>query len=228
MTPPEMMPGTMSQDILSLAAAFGLIYCLSAIRRGSGKAWLWWLGLTGYLLYAYGLYAFERLYNGFFLLYIGIFSCCIYSVILFFRSADLRIFKETLNRRAPRTGTAVYLLVLVMIFTLVWMRMILPAIKSHVPPNGSSIFVMDLAFFLPLLTIAAVQLLKRRPLGDFLAPVLLIKMGVLGLSVFLGGLLAPHYGQPLDWPMLGLFALLGVGGAVLALHFLRRLGPLSS
>jgi len=40
MTPQEMIPGAVSQDIISLAAVIGLIVTIGAIKRGSNRAWL--------------------------------------------------------------------------------------------------------------------------------------------------------------------------------------------
>ncbi|NJL81093.1 MAG: hypothetical protein HC917_24060 [Richelia sp. SM2_1_7] len=47
-TPEELLPGVISQDIISLVASLGLLVCLVAIRRGAHRAWTVWLGLTGY------------------------------------------------------------------------------------------------------------------------------------------------------------------------------------
>ncbi|NJL81092.1 MAG: hypothetical protein HC917_24055, partial [Richelia sp. SM2_1_7] len=63
---------------------------------------------------------------------------------------------------------------------------------------------LDLAFVLPLLVIGAVLLFRKKPFGDLLAPVILIKAGTLGFSVFLGELLKPYFGQGLDPFMIGL------------------------
>ena len=65
------LPGMLSQDIVSLFSAAGLVGALWMIRRGSQKAWLVWTGLNGYLFYAYALYSFERVYNPLYLVYIA-------------------------------------------------------------------------------------------------------------------------------------------------------------
>jgi hypothetical protein len=77
-TPDTLMPGAVSQDLVSLLAAVGLFVCILFIQRGSGLAWLIWVGFLGYLLYAYALYCFERLYNLLFQFYIAILGLTIY------------------------------------------------------------------------------------------------------------------------------------------------------
>ncbi|MDM9383871.1 hypothetical protein QUB80_24605 [Chlorogloeopsis sp. ULAP01] len=52
-------------------------------------------------------------------------------------------------------------------------------------------------------------------MGDLLVPVILIHMGTLGTSVLLGELLSPLFGQALDIFMIGLFAVVGLGGLAL-------------
>ena len=223
--PAKMLPGVMSQDIVSFISAFGLLVTMCLIKKGSGRAWIVWLGLTGYLLYAYALYAFDGVYNLFYLFYVAIFGLCVYTVIMFFIKADFSVFTTDYKKALPRKSAAVFLLVLTVMFLLIWMSMIIPGILANEPPAGNSIFVMDLSFFLPLLVICAFQLLHGRPFGDFLASVLLVKMGTLGFSVFLGELLNPLFGRGLHPPMIAVFALLSLGGIMFAVLYLNRLAP---
>ena len=62
-TPESLMPGAVSQDMVSFLAAAGLFLCIIFIRRGREVDWLIWVGLLGYLFYAYALYCFEGVYN---------------------------------------------------------------------------------------------------------------------------------------------------------------------
>ncbi|WP_016877945.1 hypothetical protein ACF3DV_23945 [Chlorogloeopsis fritschii PCC 9212] len=112
------------------------------------------------------------------------------------------------------------------LFLVVWLAQIVSAIGYGTPPDTSSVLVLDLAFFLPLLAIGAVLFLREQPLGDLLVPVILIHMGTLGTSVFLGGLLSPLFGQPLDLFMIVLFAVVSLGGLAFAFITLSRFGQL--
>lgn len=223
LTPHELLPGAMSQDIVALISAIGIVVAIRQIIKGCNLAWLVWLGFTGYLLYAYAIYSFDRVYNNFFLIYIAIFGLSLYTIILFFMHADLSQFDFTKNITLPRKSVGLYFLILVLMFLMVWLSIVIPGMHNNKPPVGNSIFVLDLSFFLPLLTIGAFQLFAKKPFGDFLASILLIKMGALGFSVFLGELLRPFFEQQLNFPMISLFAFLGLGSILLAVIFIGKL-----
>ena len=216
----------MSQDIISLIASLGLFACLMTIKRGANRAWLIWLGLTAYLFYAYALYALDAIYNNFFLCYIAIVGLTIYTTILFFANVNLDFFQRIEERQIPRKIIGIYLLFLAALFYIVWLSQIFSTIRSGVSSGINTVWVLDLAFFLPLLAIAAVLLFRRKPLGDLLAPVVLIKAGTLGFSVFLGELLKPYFGQILDPFMIGLFAILSLGSLTFAGITFSRFGQL--
>ena len=164
-TPETLLPGAMSQDIVSFLAALGLLVCLWSIRRGAQRAWLVWASLNGYLFYAYALDSFEQVYNPLYPVYIALTGLTLYSILFFFVWMDTEFLMRLDASRLPRRAIAAYLLLLVAMFVTVWLSLILPGIASQTPPDGASIFVMDLAFFLPLLVIIAVLLLRDRPLG---------------------------------------------------------------
>ena len=225
-TPEELLPGVMSQDIISLLASLGLLVCLVAIRRGAHRAWTIWLGLTGYFFYAYALYAFDAIYNRFFLCYIAIVGLTVYAAILFFANVNLDFFQRVEERQIPRKIISIYLFFLSALFYIIWLSQIFSTIRSGVSSGINTVWVLDLAFVLPLLVIGAVLLFRKKPLGDLLAPVIPIKAGTLGFSVFLGELLKPYFGQVLDLFMIGLFAVLGLGSLTLAGLTFSRFGQL--
>jgi hypothetical protein len=227
-TPEKLLPGVMSQDIISLVASLGLFACLVAIKRGVNRAWLIWLGLTVYFFYAYALYAFDAIYNRFFLCYIAIVGLTIYAAILFFANVNLDFFQGVEERKIPRKIVSIYLLFLAALFYIVWLSQIFSTIRSGVSSGINTVWVLDLAFFLPLLAITAVFLFHKKLLGDLLAPVILIKAGTLGFSVFLGELLKPYFGQALDPFMIGLFAVLSLGSLTFAGLTFSRFGQLKS
>ena len=65
---------------------------------------------------------------------------------------------------------------------------------------------------------------REDSLGDALAIPVLIKVGTLGISVLLGTLLAPWFGQEIDPASVGIYALLGLGPLVFVVPFLLSLG----
>ena len=111
---------------------------------------------------------------------------------------------------------------LVAMFVTVWLSLIIPGIQAQQPPDGATIFVIDLAFVLPLLAIVAVMLIRHQPMGALLAPTVLIKVATLDCSVLLGTLIAPFFSQSLDWGSVGVYAVMDLGSAALAIFVLMH------
>ena len=221
-TPDKLLPGTVSQDIVSFLAALGLLASNWAIHRRIQRAWLLWVALLGYLFYAYALYSFDHIYNPLYLLYIALTGLALYSLIFFFMWLDPDTVVRLDLAKTPRLAIAVYLLMLVAMFVTVWLSLIIPGIQAQQPPDGATIFVIDLAFVLPLLAIVAVMLIRHQPMGALLAPTVLIKVATLGCSVLLGTLIAPFFSQSLDWGSVGVYAVMGLGSAALAIFVLMH------
>ena len=83
LVPDDIFPGCLSQDLVSLVAALLLPKVASrSMIDGSLRATSIWLGLTGYLMYAYGIYVFEAVVNKLYLVYIFIFGTCLWTIIV--------------------------------------------------------------------------------------------------------------------------------------------------
>ena len=221
--PDTLFPGTLSQDVVSLVVSILLLIVLIKLRNSSEKIYIVWAALIGYLLYAYGIYAFGGVYNMFFLCYIAIFSLALFTLIIFFSSVDLDYFVEVRTEHIPRRTFAVFLLLLAILFIVIWLKIIIPSMIDKVQPEGNSIFVFDLSFFIPLLVLCAIKLFQNKKLGFLLSGILLMKMGFLGFSVLLGGLIGPFFGQPLSIFQSILFAILGIGSFIFAIIYINAL-----
>lgn len=222
-TPARLIPGAVGQDLFTVWACTGLVLCLGAIRRGAEWPWLFWVGLTGYLLYAYGLYSFEGTYNPLFLVYVALLGLSLWGLILFFGRARLAVIQPAPGRPPPRRLVATLFLLLVVLFLVLWLATLLPAMAERARPEGNTIFVFDLSFFLPLLLLEAVLLLRRRPLGDQLAVPILVKLTTLGSSVLLGALLVPVFGGDPVPGEVATYAVMGLLPASLVVPYLRRI-----
>jgi protein-S-isoprenylcysteine O-methyltransferase Ste14 len=222
-TPHALLPGAASQDLVTVVASLGILGCVLATRRGHDKLWLVWTGLLAYLTYGYALYAFERVYNGFFLTYVAILGLSVYGLGSFFARADLSAVSASSVRPPPRRSTAGLLIVLLLLFVTLWLSVLIPAMASRTPPPGSAIFVLDLAFFLPLVGLEALLLLRTSHLGDVLAVPILVKLVTLGTSVLTGTLLVPLFGGTLVLSEVATYTLLGVAPLGFLVLFWRRI-----
>ena len=217
--PDHLRPGAWSQDTISAPAALALLAVNARLRppikRAWGKGWLLWAGLVGYLFYAYALYSFDAVLNPAYPLYLGIMALALLALVLFLRAVDPARLRATISP-PPRRAVALLFALLVVLFTGLWLAQLLPAMAARQPLPGQTIYVLDLAIALPLTGLTAWLLWRGHPVGDLLAIPMLMKVAVLGVSVFIGTL----YGWALfDGPFmpfdLALYALMGFGPALL-------------
>ncbi|MBN2016592.1 MAG: hypothetical protein JW794_00415 [Candidatus Cloacimonetes bacterium] len=222
-TPDNFFPGVLGQDVVSLVVSILLLIVLLKLRNSSEKIYLVWIALLSYLLYAYGIYAFDKVYNMFFLFYVAIFGISLYSLIIFFGSIEITYFQEIRTEHIPRRTIAVFIMLLGVIFIIAWMQIIIPSMIDKTQPEGNPIFVFDLSFFIPLLIISGIALFRNKKLGFLISGILLMKMGFLGFSVLLGALISPYFGLPLSIFDVFLYAILGIGSFIFAIIYINAL-----
>jgi hypothetical protein len=208
-------PGAWSQDTMSALAALGLLVVNGRLRKDWEKGWLIWAGLIGYLIYAYALYSFDRVMNPAYPVYLMILSLSVCAALLFLRAVDPMALRVG-SRPPPRRAVAGLFGLLVVVFTALWLTQLMPAMRARQPLAGQTIFVLDLAFALPITALTAWLLWRASPAGDLLAIPMLMKVSVLGASVFLGTLYTWTF---FDGPFLAfdlaLYTLMGLGPATL-------------
>ena len=221
--PDHLRPGAWSQDTISAPAALALLAVTWRLRQGWAKGWLIWAGMVGYLIYAYGLYSFDRVMNPAYPFYLAVLAASVLAAILFVRAVEPAALTSA-RRPPPRRAVAGLFGLLVALFTTLWLSQLLPATAARQPLPGHTIFVLNLAFALPLTGLTAWFLWRGSVLGDLLAIPMLMKVAVLGISVFLGTFYTWAF---FDGPFLAfdlaLYALMGFGPAALIWPFWRGL-----
>jgi hypothetical protein len=217
------------QDFATLIAgvpllALGLWLC----ARGSVRGRLVALGALGYLLYTYAVYAFVAVLGPLTLLDIAVVGLAAWSLGLAVGALSGAEVEEAVGLRLRRRAAGVFLLVIAALFTLLWLSQIASAALTGVLPQAlidagwptSPIYVLDLAFVLPLCALTGVRLLRDRVGAARLAVPLLVfatllSAGVLSISAF-----AAFDGQPLEVVQVAIFAVVTVAAAALALSAL--------
>ena len=158
--------------------------------------------------------------NPLYLGYIGAFALSVWAMFAFFARTDLTHVRPT---RPLRRLTAALFVLLSALFLLLWLSILNPAMQTRTPPQGATIFVFDLALVLPALTATAVLLWRGLPWGGVLALPLLMKAATMGLSVLIGTLIAPPWGQPVAPDEVATYAALGLLPAALLWPWWRAL-----
>lgn len=205
--PTILIPGTFSQDLISLLS--GIILALLSLwflRQPALMIFVAILGLISYFLYAYGLFVITGAYTSLYLVYLVIWGLSIYSLIFGLASFDMEKVRSLSLASGPRIAIAVFLLVIVAGFVPLWLASLIPYTRTHLRPDFYGIFVMDLGVVMPALGIIAIMLLCRRHFAYILAGVALIKAFTLILSVAVGTAIAPLYELPIDWVMLSVYS----------------------
>ncbi len=209
-----------------------LVLSMALVERGH-LAWIiGWLGALGSIAYQSVLFLFGTPFNAFFFLYVAMLSLSVWALIALGGRLPVSSVAQRVGANAPTRFVAGYLLVNVALFLLLWLQATVPAVLSTDPPaflagtgmTTGPVQVIDLAFTLPLMALAAWLLFQRRPWGYILTGSLLVLLAIESASIGVDQWMA-HAADPASTvasdAMTPVFAVLTVIGlAVLAL-FLR-------
>ncbi|MGB2908075.1 MAG: hypothetical protein WBB73_13295, partial [Candidatus Aminicenantaceae bacterium] len=129
--------------------------------------------------------------------------------------------------------TGIFLLLIAAMFYLLWLKDIVPAILSNSIPASVSdygllvnpVHVLDLAFVLPGLIIAALLLMKKHQLGYILTPIFLVFILILAVALIGMVVMLKFKGLSDDISVAAIFAVLAVISAIFLFVFLRHLKP---
>ena len=149
--------------------------------RGSIAARLIWMGTLVYLVYDFLGYAFATHFNSMFLAYCAVLGLSFFALVETLLTLPIPEIAHRFGPRTPRKTTAAVLLLMGLAMVFHWMSEILPALFAGRVPQAvrdSGLFtepvaVLDLAFGAPACLLVAILLLRRKPLGIVLGPVLL-------------------------------------------------------
>lgn len=227
-----------AQDFISLFVTVPvMLVCFVFALRGSHRARLVWLGMLGYTLYSYILYAFYVRFNSLFLVYVATLALTLYTFIGAITTTDHLAVREAVlsHRKNPakfRRRNAVVLFTIAGLFYLLWLSEIIPALLAGVTPqsildNGlptNPVHVLDLSFLLPGLIITGILLLKDHPLAYVITPIFYSYAAMLGLAIIAMVILLVQQGYPVVIPQVVIFALMTLVNTALLLSYTKQLG----
>lgn len=147
----------------------GLVTSARGSVRGRAAA----IGALGYLTYNAMLLVYATPFNELFLAYVALLGLSLWSLVSALIDPLPLLAPDT---RLPARGIAAFILTVVVLNALAWLRVVVPDLGQDPPGfldgtglTTNPIYVQDLAIWLPALAIVAVLLWKRRPSGIFLA-----------------------------------------------------------
>lgn len=188
----SVVPQALGQDAVTLFCVVPLLAVATvAMRRGSLRGRLLWLGALGYMVYAYGTYALWAHWNPLFLVYVALFGLSLYAVALGLVRTDAAALRAAFGTRPRVRPVARFLFATAILVSALWLSEEVTAlIRGVVPPtivqmesDTNIVHVFDLGVVMPAFVIAAVLLLRDRSWGYVLAGLLLVKAATIGLAV---------------------------------------------
>jgi hypothetical protein len=211
------------QDLLSLLAVPVLVISLIAAWRNSLRGLILLAGILLYVAYAYSLYAFGAIYNGFFLVYIALVGLPIYALIGIVTHIPIEAYRTQFKAHFPEKLVSLYLMSVAILIMSVWISFLLRAMATQTLSQGiNTVYVLDLALLLPAFILSAIQLWRRRPLGYLLSGIFLVKAVTLGLSIVLGKMVAYVQLGLFSVERVGLFGIITLVGIVVLAVYLRN------
>ncbi len=221
----QILPGLISQDIISLIAALTLMTYAVSMNERDSVAHLIVLGLLVYFFYAYGIYAFERIYNWAYLAYLAIFSLSFFATIYEFASFRQECLAQLEVSTRIRNVAVGFLLVNAAIFAALWVSHLVPLMQTGKRIEFTySIYVLDLCFIVPLFVIASIMALREQPLALGAIPALLTAGFFILFPIAIGeGLKLFVYQTSGDPGAIALFSGLSAAFLVMAILYFRGL-----
>ena len=195
---PATLPTFLGQDGITLVVILPLLLgSVWATRRGSLRGLLLWTAALFYLAYSYAYYVLSPEFNVLYLAYIGIVAMSLYGCLYLLISTDAQAVAARFSARTPVRVASAFLMTLSLGLGLAWVSMIVSHLTSGATPSRVSqvVWPMDLVVAFPAMFWGGVWLWRRQPLGYAVATVLLIKGGLLGLTLVVNTWLASTWGR---------------------------------
>ncbi|AGK96988.1 hypothetical protein [Clostridium pasteurianum] len=171
------------QDISNLFFVVPILLVSSFYAsKGNKIAKIIWIGTMITNIYSYVIYCFAVHFNFLFHVYCLILGLSIYSVIYFCINNFKEDFRNWFTEKVPTKAIGIFLFTIAVIFVLLWLSQSLPGALTNTVPESISndglltnpIHVLDFSFYLPLIFITAVMIIKKKTLGYILAPMMTV------------------------------------------------------
>lgn len=219
------------QDVANLIAFPAMAVAAYFAGRGSMRAYLVWMGLLVYSAYTYAIYTFALHFGPLFLVWTAVFGLSVYSLVGAFAGLDPHRISSVFERGSDGRFAARLVIGIGSAFALLWLSEIIPPMVTGTTPDAlqevglltNPVHVLDLALLLPALTLGGIFLLKGRPLGYVLVPVLLVATFFLAVGIVSLTLVSAARGLEVA-PAVGVtVAVLAVVEAATAMRLLQRI-----
>lgn len=217
------------QDIVTLVLGIPLLVISFILaRKGTLKGRILLAGTLGYFLITYMMYTFIAMYNRLFLVYVMLMSASFFAFILTLMSFDAAKLRLYFDKKLPVKFVGGYLMFSTAMIGLLWLARVIPTlINGSIPlevEHGTTLTVqaLDLAFFLPSIFLSGILLIKRRPFGYMLAPVVTVSDALIMLALLSKGISMSLAGIAGALPMIIMMSLFGTTAIISLIVILKN------
>ena len=224
---PATLPSFLTQDVITLLFAVpSLLISLWLVRRGSARGLLAWMGALFYIAYVYSYAVLGTWLPPLFLVYVAIVAMSLYSLIYVLASTDADAVRARFSAHTPVRWAGGFLMVTSLLLGTMWAVMILGHLVSGTQPKSTLLVIwpLDLVIALPALFWGGVWLWRRHPLGYVVGGIVLMKATAEGLGIAAQSVVTLFMSGIRD-DVLPAYLVIGAGGLVLLVLYLRSLGP---
>lgn len=184
-------------DIVNLFLALpALLISFAFARKGILKARLFFMAVTLYFLFTYGVYSFYTMYNRLYICYVAIMGLCFYTFFITFKETDAIKVKELYKDNYPNKVVGSFLIIAAFFMTMTWLKGIMPTVFFNKIPSEelaqSTTMVtqaIDLAFYLPLSFIMGIRLWRNKTEAYVIGTVIPAFLVFMMIAVFSKGLM---------------------------------------
>lgn len=169
-------------DYFTLIVAIPLmLLLLPRIYRYSLRAKLFAIGLLLYFFYQYFMYALGWAFGPLFLLFIFIFGLSLIGVVWIISLIDVSELTNDITDSFPRKSIAFLCYFIAVLLIFMWLKRIVAGLQGDLEEGmllGQTTMViqaLDLGLIVPLAIFTGMLVIKRKPLGYLLSPIVLVK-----------------------------------------------------
>ncbi len=189
---PNWRAQSVGQDFIDLFLIAPCLLITSILKyRGNKIAQMLWGGVVLYLTYTFAVYCFDVHFNKLFIIYCVILGLSFYSSIgfLLFQKKDNP--EILFKKNAAATTTGIYFILIGVLFCILWLMDIVPAIIHNYTPKTlldaglatNPVHVLDLSVFLPAIFLTGVFLLRKNNMANTIAPSLLMFFVLMDITI---------------------------------------------
>jgi hypothetical protein len=145
------------------------------------RARLFTVGLLAYFFYQYLMYAVTWAFGPLFLPFVADYALSLVAIVWIVSTIDIRSLGERASEHFPRRGMAVLCFILALALTAMWLRRIATGLSGDLSGAmllGQTTMVvqaLDLGLVVPLAVFTGVTAWLKRPVGNLLSSVVVVK-----------------------------------------------------